>query len=423
MLNHQSATINRQCRSQLFAVLILARGSPRSAARLASRISREVAGAAVCGMIYVSPPREPFVTRAANFFGHLGEWAFVRYALESTLRQLGAAASALGALLLRLVHASPAYPDPQSRFGVEDLRAFCESTRIPILVTTDPSSADALAVARKLQPDLGVLHDAQPPGRGLLDIPKQGWIGVHKGRVADSRGEGPVGLWELVDGQQEVGIAVRRESSTLHPGAVVQAGTLAIEPYDTLTCLALKASVIASDLLVQALAEFVQGTVSEKPAEARRAASQPLAPHSVTAYKKQIAARRPPYQVPRRWPVWKLLLRTVLFGPVFTARNWIHRLRGRFPVVILSHHLVSDRPHRMGLPTELFLRRVRFLQRYYRIVSLSEAVELLAANKVTVSALVLTFDDGYRDNFLTLRAVAEETGVPFTLFVCTGNVT
>jgi peptidoglycan/xylan/chitin deacetylase (PgdA/CDA1 family) len=31
-------------------------------------------------------------------------------------------------------------------------------------------------------------------------------------------------------------------------------------------------------------------------------------------------------------------------------------------------------------------------------------------------------DDGYQDNFLNLRAVAEATGVPVTVFVCTGKV-
>jgi peptidoglycan/xylan/chitin deacetylase (PgdA/CDA1 family) len=72
----------------------------------------------------------------------------------------------------------------------------------------------------------------------------------------------------------------------------------------------------------------------------------------------------------------------------------------------------------MGIPTDLFLQQVLFLKDHYRIVSLKDAVAMLDAGRVEAPTVVLTFDDGYRDNYLTLRAVAEATGVPITLFVC-----
>ncbi|HEY2253798.1 MAG TPA: polysaccharide deacetylase family protein, partial [Planctomycetaceae bacterium] len=36
--------------------------------------------------------------------------------------------------------------------------------------------------------------------------------------------------------------------------------------------------------------------------------------------------------------------------------------------------------------------------------------------------VALTLDDGYGDNFLNLRAIAQATGVPLTLFVCPGKI-
>lgn len=77
----------------------------------------------------------------------------------------------------------------------------------------------------------------------------------------------------------------------------------------------------------------------------------------------------------------------------------------------------------MSISTRAFWRQVRFLQRHYRIVSLGQAVELLRTGKVDAPTVVLTFDDGYADNFLALRAVAEETGIPITMFISTQPVT
>jgi peptidoglycan/xylan/chitin deacetylase (PgdA/CDA1 family) len=121
--------------------------------------------------------------------------------------------------------------------------------------------------------------------------------------------------------------------------------------------------------------------------------------------------------------LWKLLVRTVLFGPAVLIRNWRRRLRGRFPVIILFHHLVTDRPHHLGIPTELFLLHAQFLHRHYRVVSLAQAIEMLKSDTVRVPTVVLTFDDGYRDNFINLRAATAETNIPVTLFICTQNVT
>ncbi|PYU11615.1 MAG: hypothetical protein DMG37_16055 [Acidobacteria bacterium] len=121
--------------------------------------------------------------------------------------------------------------------------------------------------------------------------------------------------------------------------------------------------------------------------------------------------------------VWRLCLDTLLLlSPSVLGRNWYRRLTGRYPVLILAHHLVSDRPHRMGVPTETFWRQVLFLRKHYRIVSLAEASDLLRSRRIRIPTVVLTFDDGYADNFLGLRAVANETETSSTLFVTTGPV-
>jgi peptidoglycan/xylan/chitin deacetylase (PgdA/CDA1 family) len=76
----------------------------------------------------------------------------------------------------------------------------------------------------------------------------------------------------------------------------------------------------------------------------------------------------------------------------------------------------------MGISTEHFLKHVEFLQKYYHDVSLTDAIEMLRTNSVKAPTVVLTFDDGYGDNFINLRAVVEHTGIPVTLFVSTDHI-
>jgi peptidoglycan/xylan/chitin deacetylase (PgdA/CDA1 family) len=77
----------------------------------------------------------------------------------------------------------------------------------------------------------------------------------------------------------------------------------------------------------------------------------------------------------------------------------------------------------MGISTEHFFKHVQFLKKHYQIVSLPRAIEMLKTNSVYKPTVVLTFDDGYQENFINLRAVVEQTGVPITLFVSTDHVT
>jgi peptidoglycan/xylan/chitin deacetylase (PgdA/CDA1 family) len=115
-------------------------------------------------------------------------------------------------------------------------------------------------------------------------------------------------------------------------------------------------------------------------------------------------------------------MRSALGLPLVAMRNWRARLRGRFPVTILFHHLVADRPHGLGISTEGFIRQIEFLRTFYGIVSMKDALASLVSGNVTAPTVVLTIDDGYRDNFLTLRAIREVLDVPMTLFVSTGIV-
>jgi peptidoglycan/xylan/chitin deacetylase (PgdA/CDA1 family) len=65
---------------------------------------------------------------------------------------------------------------------------------------------------------------------------------------------------------------------------------------------------------------------------------------------------------------------------------------------------------------------VNYRLRHYRVVSLSEAVDLVRKGGVKMPTVAITFDDGYADNFVNLRAITEESGLPIGYFISTEHI-
>ncbi len=71
----------------------------------------------------------------------------------------------------------------------------------------------------------------------------------------------------------------------------------------------------------------------------------------------------------------------------------------------------------MSVPVKLFEEQMRCLKNNYRIIRFED--EFFNDDDDTVS---ITFDDGYRDNYLYAFPVLEKLEIPFTVFVTSGYV-
>jgi peptidoglycan/xylan/chitin deacetylase (PgdA/CDA1 family)/folate-dependent phosphoribosylglycinamide formyltransferase PurN len=405
-----------------FKVIIFSSVPPRQVARIAERIRREVPQATVAGVLYERRPPKTGKQRIENWRRKMRRpiyWSYVAYRLNAWLK------NRLYGLLdfaIRSIHAAPRWPNGKPGFGLDDLGAACRKLEAELFVTPDIHSEEALAFVRRLNADLGLVFGTRILKPALYTIPKQGSINIHKRKVPDYRGGGAVGLWELLDDQKEIGITVHRVEPKVDVGGVLRCTTIPIEPYDDLESLALKADIIGGDLITATIRDCAQGSVKETPQSGPGKTLRSPAAEDFLQMKRLLAERRKGYGNPYRRPPWKLLAKSLLFAVPVTIRNWRRRMRGDFPVMILYHHLVSDRPHRFGVSTAYFLRQVNYLLRHYRVVGLSEAVELIRNGNVTMPTVVITFDDGYADNFINLRAVAAECGVRVGYFVSTAYI-
>jgi len=70
-----------------------------------------------------------------------------------------------------------------------------------------------------------------------------------------------------------------------------------------------------------------------------------------------------------------------------------------------------------------FERQIAHLTRKYRVISLSDLGRTLGAGRsLPEKAAVITFDDGYRDNYLLAYPILKRYGAPATIFLATGHI-
>jgi hypothetical protein len=289
-------------------------------------------------------------------------------------------------------------------------------------VTRDLHDDSSLAFVRGLDADIGLIYGTRILKRSLFGIPARGSINIHKHRLPDYRGGGVPGLWELRDGCTEQTVTVHRVVEQVDAGAVLGERSFPIEPFDSLESVQMKADVISVDLIVDVLRDEFLGRTVERPQPPGGQQFKGYQAHQCHAIERRIRASRTAWRAEQRYPHLKRLVRVATF-PLLAIRNRRRRRDRRHPVIVFYHHLTCDRPKHMGIPTAELARHVRYLKKHYRIASLEQAVQMLRNGTVDSPTVVLTFDDGYADNFVGLRSIVELERVPVTICVCTQHLT
>ncbi len=108
----------------------------------------------------------------------------------------------------------------------------------------------------------------------------------------------------------------------------------------------------------------------------------------------------------------KTLLKNIFFALVPKWRLSQDR------AVILMYHSISDWRHFTTVSPHAFERQMAHLARHtYPVIRLSEMVRRLAAGEPLGGAVVITFDDGYRDNLTAAYPILKQHNFPATIFI------
>src|SRR5579859_6618485 len=374
-------------------ILLLSNARPLRAWQLARRITQEIPGAEICGIIQQPMEKLPLAQR------HIASGDKVHKGWFRSLREK------LVHRALWVVHGCPHNLNAAEEFTVEKLAKKSSPMGWPFLAE-NIGAANVVDFIRRQNAGLILVLGEFPLNPELLSVPSHGVISA---RTQTSP-------------EQVLQITIEHFARGSGVAFTIASLNIPLQPYDGSSGFTLKTDLMTDDLLLQTAAGLQTGTSIQTSKTVTEWTRKIIEPYLAQLGPAPIKTAQAGTSNQRFRSTWKLCLDTLLLCSLFAARNWYRRLRGQYPVLILAHHLISDRPHRMAMTTEDFRKVLRFLQRHYRIVSLCQAFELLRSGNVKVPTLVLTFDDGYADNFVSLRAIAQETGVPVTLFIATQPV-
>jgi peptidoglycan/xylan/chitin deacetylase (PgdA/CDA1 family) len=91
----------------------------------------------------------------------------------------------------------------------------------------------------------------------------------------------------------------------------------------------------------------------------------------------------------------------------------------RNAAVVVAFHRVQDAPRSdvLSIGTGMFERHCRFFKEEFDVVPLRDLLERLERGLCIDHQLAITFDDGYRDNFVNAMPVLKKLSLPATFFV------
>ena len=98
-------------------------------------------------------------------------------------------------------------------------------------------------------------------------------------------------------------------------------------------------------------------------------------------------------------------------------------------IIILAYHRVYPKKDNLFVPyvsPEEFENQIKYLQKYFKIFSLEELVNFLKNSKIYneeyKNIAVITFDDGYKDNYIYAYPVLKSNRIPATIFLATNYI-
>jgi peptidoglycan/xylan/chitin deacetylase (PgdA/CDA1 family) len=105
---------------------------------------------------------------------------------------------------------------------------------------------------------------------------------------------------------------------------------------------------------------------------------------------------------------------------------WRSRIKLKeYPLAIIYFHHVFEQKneyHPDDITAIEFDKKIKHLKKHFNVLTLPQAMKLLKAKRLPPKALVITFDDGYQDNFTVAAPILKKHNCPATFFISTSGV-
>lgn len=110
---------------------------------------------------------------------------------------------------------------------------------------------------------------------------------------------------------------------------------------------------------------------------------------------------------------------------IFDIYGNLRRKITKSQISILAYHRVGPQTDEWSvnpLCEKIFDYHINYLSKNFKIVSLSNLSEMIRNGNLPEKAVVITFDDGYKDNYEFAFPILKKYNAPATVFLATGHV-
>lgn len=123
----------------------------------------------------------------------------------------------------------------------------------------------------------------------------------------------------------------------------------------------------------------------------------------------------------------KIIIKVILGAIAISLFLFIVTLKANYVAPILMYHSINPQPvagKMLTVSPETFERQMHFLKsQRYNVLRLEELAALIKdKKKVPPRSLAITFDDGYKDNFLYAFTILKKYALPATMFIIIDEV-
>lgn len=92
------------------------------------------------------------------------------------------------------------------------------------------------------------------------------------------------------------------------------------------------------------------------------------------------------------------------------------------PIIVLSYHSISENNWQYGVSFALFKKQIEFLEKQYQFISIDSLNDFLTGVKtITQPSVIITFDDGYKDNLIAKDYLQKHHIHPALFLLATTN--
>ncbi len=261
----------------------------------------------------------------------------------------------------------------------------------------------------------------------LLAMEGVSFVNLHHGWLPRFRGEGILSAL-AEEGTEGLGVTVHLVDRGVDTGPILYRERLTVESVDNAYALALKATLRGTSLFHQVYHDAQHGVLRGIPQDsaagclysAKRLKRSPrMRLAAANALRTLTAARARPSRVKQ------VAVRMAVAGGLTLLSRRRHGCRLR----ILMYHGVLPRvtgPAAFGnlfVEADLFARHLRYLARAFTVVSLDDVLACVTAGRpFPERAVMVTFDDGYRQTLETIMPLLRTYHVPVTACVPADDV-